>query len=258
MKRVRLLTRADDAGMNRTANRAILAAAEKGIVRNISVMAPTPEVEDAASILLKLQDTVDFGLHITLTAEWNTLRWGPVADTDAVDSLLLEDGTFPTDCDGLAKLSPDVDQMMSEVDAQYELLSDLGFPLKYVDEHMGVGQVAGLHERLVAFAAEKNLIYDRALRESGTFTRLPGWDGPGEHPGTELADHLASLESGTYIIVGHPGNKTDEMEYVRKDGQARGEVMMQRNRQRRMFMDIEIVDYCENVHIELLRYSALK
>jgi chitin disaccharide deacetylase len=258
MKRVRLLTRADDAGMNRTINRAIFAAAEKGIVRNISVMASTPEIEDAAAILLKLKDTVDFGLHVTLTAEWYNLRWGPISDVDAAGSLVLEDGTFPVECDGLAELSPDVDEMMREVEAQYTVLADLGFPIKYMDEHMGVGQVAGLHERLVEFAAEKKLLYDRALRECGKYTRLPGWSGPGEHPGTELADHLAGVEPGTYLIVGHPGNKTDEMEYVRKDGQPKGEVMMQRNRQRRMFMDIEIVDYCENVHIELLRYSALQ
>jgi hypothetical protein len=47
------------------------------------------------------------------------------------------------------------------------------------------------------------------------------------------------------------------MEYVRGPGQKPGEVMMARSRERRMFADIEIVDYCEVAEIRLLRYSDL-
>ncbi|TFH04289.1 MAG: ChbG/HpnK family deacetylase [Spirochaetales bacterium] len=254
MSGIRLVTRADDAGMNGSANRAIRHSIREGIVRNVSLMAPAPAIKGAFDLLGEMQSEIDFGLHVTLTAEWNNLRWGAVAG-DSVSSLLLPDGTFPYDCDELASLAPDLDEMMAEVIAQYDLLADIGFQISYLDEHMVVGQVAGLHDRLAEFAEEHGLIYNRALFENGAIARLPGWNGPGEHPGTELADHLAGVAPGTYLIVGHPTGKDEEMQEMRLPDQAAGEAAVDRNRQRRMFMDIEIIDYCENVGIELLRYS---
>ena len=44
MDSIRLVTRADDAGLNKTVNRAIRSAANDGIVRNISLMAPAPAI----------------------------------------------------------------------------------------------------------------------------------------------------------------------------------------------------------------------
>jgi hypothetical protein len=257
MGAIRLVTRADDAGLNGTANRAIRSAAKDGIVRNISLMAPAPEIEDAAEVLLPLADKVDFGLHVTLTSEWESPRWGPVTEATAVGSVLRRDNTFHVAVSDLSESSPNLDELMTEVAAQYERLAGLGFTLRYLDEHMFVGDVPGLSERLLAFAEEKKLVCDRSLREGGTLAFLPGWDGPGEHPGTELADHLAGVAAGTYLLVGHPGTKDDEMQRLHPPGQRPGRVATLRNRERRMFMDIEIVDYCENVAISLTRYSAL-
>jgi hypothetical protein len=152
---------------------------------------------------------------------------------------------------------PDAGAMMDEIRAQFELLKNLGFALRYVDAHMGVDSVPGLAERVAEFARDEGLVNNRELLESGAIVRLPGWPGPDEHPGTELADHLAQVTPGTYLLVGHPATKDEEMQRFRHDGQAPGEIALERNRQRRMFMDIEIVDYCENVGIDLLRYSEV-
>lgn len=64
--RFRLVTRADDAGSSRSANRAIHQTATQGIARNISLMACGPQIEDAAKSLCDL-DGVDFGLHVCLS-----------------------------------------------------------------------------------------------------------------------------------------------------------------------------------------------
>ena len=258
MAGIRLVTRADDAGLNITSNKAVRASVRQGIVRNISLLAPAPEIDHAAEILADLADQADFGLHVCLTSEWANLRWGSISEPTVVSSLLRSDNSFPATYDEFAASSPNIGEMMVEVQAQYELLMELGFTLSYIDTHMGVGRVSQLHDELKVFAREKDLVYDRQLLEAGSFTWLPGWDGPGEHPGTELADHLATVPAGTYRIVGHPAFKTEEMRELRFPGKPAGEHYLPRNRQRRMFADIEIVDYCENVGIELVRYSQLR
>jgi hypothetical protein len=257
MSHIRLLTRADDAGLLPSANRAILRSVKSGAVRNISIMAPAPEIEEASELLAQLSKTADLGLHVTLTAEWQNLRWGSVLEADRVGALLRRDGTFHLTTDDLIAADPNLEQVMAEVGAQYELLRDLGFEISYVDEHMGIGKIPGLSERIADFARQHQLRYSRALRQSGKFAPLPGWNGPGEHPGTELADHLAGVEAGTYLLVGHPGTKDEDMQRLRKPGQPTGDEAISRNRQRRMFMDIEILDYVENAGIRLMRYSEL-
>ena len=255
MSGIRLVTRADDAGMHQIANRSIRDTVQQGIVRNISLMAPTPAIRNAYQALGELGTRVDFGFHVTLTSEWQNLRWGPLSGGDAAKSFTQEDGSFPYTVSSLAGMNPDLDALMLEVDAQYELLVNLGFRLSYMDEHMGVGDVPGFAERLADFAEAKGLVNSRLLYERGSFVGIPGWDGPAEHPGTELADALSQVADSTYILVGHPATKDEEMQRFIHDGLSKGEAAIQRNRQRRMFMDIEIVDYCENAGIELVRYS---
>ena len=94
MAGIRLVTRADDAGLNGAVNRAIRSAVNDGVVRNISLMAAAPAIEDAASVLGDLSKSVDYGLHVTLTAEWENPRWGPVLDGERVASAVRRDGTF--------------------------------------------------------------------------------------------------------------------------------------------------------------------
>ncbi|MEE8440912.1 MAG: ChbG/HpnK family deacetylase, partial [Spirochaetia bacterium] len=225
--------------------------------RNISLMAPAPAIEDAADTLLEPADGIDFGLHVTLTSEWDSVRWGPVKKISQVPDLVRRDGTFRLLVGELDAAGPSTDELIGEVEAQYNRLKSLGFTLTYLDEHMLVGSVGTLADELRSFASVHDLAYDRDLKADGTLSLLPDWAGPGEHPGTELADYLSGVAGGTYLLFGHPGTKNEEMQLLKTPGGRPGEVAMRRNRERRMFMDIEIIDYCENAGIELLRYSEI-
>ncbi len=257
MKRIRLITRADDAGLNLTVNKAIRSSVKQGIVRNISLLAPGPAIVHAAECFGDLSDEVDFGLQVCLTDEWENVRWGPVAGAAQVPTIVRNDGTFPFDVAELKQLAPAIDEIMTEVNAQYERLRALGFVLKFLDQYMDYGGIPGVEEELTAFAGRNNLSAALARAGATRVPPLPGWSGPGEHPGTELADHLATVGEGTYLLVGHPAFKTDEIEFLKRPGQPRGDALLSRNRQRRMFADIEIVDYCANSGIEPIRYSGL-
>ena len=252
---INLVNRADDAGLNHSTNRAIRSAVKQGIVRNISLLATAPAIEDASEILADLQNSVDFGLHACLTSEWRFPRYKPL--DSSVQSMIRDDGSFLSSLDELATHAPKTDEVIREITAQYEKLISLGFELSYLDEHMSVGDIAGIADVLTDFAKERDLVYDRTLQNAQVISPLVGWQGPGPHPGTELADHLSSTPAGTYLVIGNPGFKSDEMQQLRRDVGGDYDALQERNRQRRMFADIEIVDYCENARVKLLRYTDL-
>lgn len=96
-----LILHADDLGVAHSVNVASFAALDAKSVSSASIMMPTPWVTEVAEYA-KAHPDADLGLHLTLTAEWKTYRWGSVESSDKVPSLLGHDGTFPSETPALA------------------------------------------------------------------------------------------------------------------------------------------------------------
>jgi predicted glycoside hydrolase/deacetylase ChbG (UPF0249 family) len=156
-KSEKALYRADDFGSCTAANDAILDVVAHGIVKNVSVMMPGPAVAHRIGELAE-NEQIDIGLQLTLNSEWDTIKWGPVSALSDVPSLLT-DGYFTPNPLALVDRGFDLDEATHELESQFALGRSLGLRFAYVDEHMGVGWIPGLRQRIEQFAARTRLIY---------------------------------------------------------------------------------------------------
>ena len=130
-----LILHADDLGVAHSVNVASLDALERGVVSSASVMMPTPWVSEVAAWARAHPDH-DLGLHLTLTSEWETYRWGSVAPATEVPTLLDSVGTLERLVSPVAaRASPA--HVERELRAQVERALAYGLRPTHLDSHMG-------------------------------------------------------------------------------------------------------------------------
>jgi predicted glycoside hydrolase/deacetylase ChbG (UPF0249 family) len=131
-----LIVHADDLGASHSTNRAFIEAWQKGIVNSGSIMVPTPWFPEIADFARRHPEA-DLGLHLTLTAEWEHLKWGPVLPASEVPSLVDEQGFLPPDTpEAVAAARPE--EVRAELRAQVERAKAFGIEPTHLDSHMGV------------------------------------------------------------------------------------------------------------------------
>ena len=85
-----LIINADDFGMCRAANLAVMDLLKSGSITSSTIMAPCPWAYEACQFAKK-NPQFAIGVHLTFTSEWATYRWSPVG-TSNTDSLRDELG----------------------------------------------------------------------------------------------------------------------------------------------------------------------
>ncbi|HKY44302.1 MAG TPA: polysaccharide deacetylase family protein [Pyrinomonadaceae bacterium] len=130
-----LIVHADDLGMTHSVNAATIKAFETGLVNSGSIMVPCPWLSEIAAYA-RTTPHADLGLHLTLTSEWTSFRWGPVTSKDRVKSLLDKDGYFYlTETEAASHADPK--EVELEITAQIEKARALGIQPTHLDSHMG-------------------------------------------------------------------------------------------------------------------------
>jgi predicted glycoside hydrolase/deacetylase ChbG (UPF0249 family) len=127
-----LIINADDLGSCHSANVGVFECLATGIVTSATLMVPCPWAREASS----RYRGEDIGVHLTLNAEFELYRWGPITHAP---SLLGGDGGFPRTMEDVWDHA-DLDEVRRECRAQIERAILWGFDVSHLDAHMGTLQ----------------------------------------------------------------------------------------------------------------------
>ena len=220
-----LLVNCADLGSSHAANVGVYEALRDGIGTAASLMVPGPWAREAAARYMG----EDVGVHLTLNAEWEVYRWGPVTHAP---SLLDGDGGFPRTVEDLWDHA-DLDELGKELRAQVERAILWGFDVSHLDSHLDA-----LQRRPEFFDIYLELAVDFRLpiRLSGPstesdmgfpFRRLAAEEGVlfpdhcvelrGAGVRRALERALFSLEPGLTEIQAHPAVDASELRALAPD-----------------------------------------
>ncbi|HEV7763197.1 MAG TPA: polysaccharide deacetylase family protein [Acidimicrobiales bacterium] len=128
-----LIVNCDDLGSTHAANIGVYESLREGIATSATLMVPCPWARDAAA----RHRGEDVGVHLTLNAELDHYRWGPITHAP---SLLDGDGGFPRTLRDVWDHA-DLDEVRRELRAQVERAILWGFDVSHIDSHMGSVQL---------------------------------------------------------------------------------------------------------------------
>jgi predicted glycoside hydrolase/deacetylase ChbG (UPF0249 family) len=125
----------DDIGMCQASVLAFAEVYAFGLISSGAVMVPCPWFLEAAAFARK-HPQADLGVHLTLTSEWATYRWGPVSTRQVESGLIDAEGYFYRSSKEVQEHG-DPDAVQLELEAQIKRACAAGIALTHYDTHMG-------------------------------------------------------------------------------------------------------------------------
>ncbi len=209
----------DDLGLCHAANEGCFDAVRNGVATSMSIMIPAPWSR-AAAFDYRGEDV---GVHLTLNAEFDRYRWGPITRSP---SLLDGDGGFPRTTSDVWDHA-DLDEVIRECRSQIERAVLWGFDVSHLDSHMGTLQLRpeffdvylelalefALPLRMAGASAHRTAGFpfrDVAAAEGAVFPDSFVYvGGVGSRPAFD--EVLGSLRPGLTELYVHPAVASDEL-----------------------------------------------
>ena len=268
----------DDIGMCQASVEAFADLNEVGIISSGALMVPCPWFLHAAEYA-RTRPRVDLGVHLTLTSEWKTYRWGPISSRDPASGMLDEEGFFYHSSEK-AQEHGEPAAIEIELIAQVERAIQAGLLPTHIDTHMGTvahpkfmsiyimlamkfhlppmifrldeagWRAAGLEPEFAQVAA------DLIGQLEGSGMPLLDWLG-GMHLDSDenrlerTKQTLSDLQPGITHFIIHPSKETPELRAITPDWRCR--VADYQN-----FMKDELRQHIQKIGVQVIGYKALK
>jgi predicted glycoside hydrolase/deacetylase ChbG (UPF0249 family) len=227
-----LIVTCDELGVTYAHNTGVYAALRVGMGTAAGLVVPGHWAREAAS----RYRGEDVGVHLTLNAEYDLLRWGPIT---YCPSLLDGDGGFPRTLEDLWEHG-DTDEVRRECRAQIERAIYWGFDISHLSAHLGALELRPeffdvalqlavdlrLPLRLPPASVERQagFPFRQLAAEEGVLTPDHVWRAPRNASARRFVDDLIEdLAPGVTEIVLRPAADTAELRSVAPDWAARVE-----------------------------------
>lgn len=210
-------------GFSHSGNEAMIKCFKEGIETSIEVIVPSPWFLEAVK-LLKANPTVDVGIHLALTSEWDNVKYRPVSYCPSLtDSngyffpFIWANKTYPGQA--LLENKWNLADVEKELRAQIELALKHLPRISHVSAHMGCSDMAPEVKSLVKRLVKEYKI-DIDPDELGV--EDIGYGGGSKTYEERVQRFIAMLESlkpgKTYLFVDHPGLDTPELRAIHHVG----------------------------------------
>jgi predicted glycoside hydrolase/deacetylase ChbG (UPF0249 family) len=219
----RLIVRGDDMGFSHSGNEALIKCFKEGIETSIEVIVPSPWFPEAVTMLAETP-TVDVGVHLALTSEWDNIKWRPLSDAPSLRDtdgyffpMIQRNKNYPNRA--LIEQQWRIEDVEKEFRAQIQLAKNKIPRVTHVSGHMGCDRISDAVKTLVrSLAKEYGLIAE--LEPFGVKgVGLTGPRGTSDEKIASFIKAIESLEDGkTYLFVEHPGLDTSELRAIHHIG----------------------------------------
>ena len=265
-----LIIHADDLAVAHSEDSASFEALDRGTVTSASIIVPAPWLTEVADYA-KVHPDADLGLHLALTSEWKTFRWGSVESRDKVPSLLDSAGTL-WPLTALVAKNAKPQEAEQELRAQVKQAMALGIHPTHLDSHMGstfatpelfAAYVKVAHEfhlpflavrlnderaKLLSLLSDKDIVVDSVVIANPS-VRPDQWK-------EFYLDAVKNMKPGLTEIIVHLGHDDAELQAVMVDHPDYGSAWRQR--------DVDVVSSpemkkaLEDNHIVLIKWRDLQ
>ena len=265
-----LIIHADDLAVAHSEDAASLDALDRGAATSASIMVPCPWLTEVAEYA-KAHPDADLGLHLTLTSEWKTYRWGAVASKDQVPSLFDSSGYLWGDSEP-TKQHIRAEEAEREIRVQIEKAISMGIHPTHIDSHMGVlfsrpdlfaAYLKVAHEfklpflavrtpdsppALVSLLSDKDVVLDSIVMASPD-VKPAEWK-------TFYLNAIRNLKPGVTEFIVHLGHDDAELQSVTIDHPDYGSAWRQRDYD--AITSPEFKKALEAAHVNLIRWADIK
>jgi chitin disaccharide deacetylase len=260
-KAPRLIVRGDDMGFSHSGNEAIIKAYKEGIETSVEIIVPSPWFPEAVKMLNE-NPSLDVGIHIAITSEWDNIKYRPVS---YCPSLVDEDGYFfpmiwpNKNYPGKALLENKwiFEDIEKELRAQIVLAKRKIPRISHISAHMGCYDISAEVKALAKRLAQEYKI-DIDLNDYNVKgVSYSGTKASAEEKIQSFIKMLESLKPGeTYMFVDHPGLDSPELRAIHHIGYEN--VAADRHGVTTAWTDPKVKETIKKLGIQLISYADLK
>ena len=256
---IRIIIRSDDIGSSHAANVGCIETFTNGITTSVELMPPCPWFFEAVKMLNE-NPSLDVGIHLTITSEWDYIKWRPIT---SCPGLTDEAGNFfpmvwknenYSDNHSISESDWTIEEVEKELRAQIKLSLKHVPHISHVSTHMGFEQFDSKIKELVDSLAKEYGLYV----DMNNVKRFTGWDRqkPLDTRVNQFCLNLENLNPGTYLFVEHPAKDYPEMQPV---GHIKNRnVAKQRDMVTKIFTNEKVKKTITEKGIQLISYGDYK